>query len=273
MAGEKTLAALHWQSLVENNDFVQADKFFQKMKKTQQLDVEVCRVMGLWYRQMQQYGQSADAFVQGLVLRPNHSELYYELANTMRESGNDESAVRYYQLCLSLQPAYIDAWFCLGETLAALEQTEAAAEAFCKAMALTTSVPEIIALAVAFSELGLVDQAIHSYFYAMLLEPDNCYLYSNLGVELAELGAFADAVFCHEKALKMAPEDADVWYNSACTYTLMGETMRAFLALEKAIQLNDANRDYALQDPELESLQKHKRFWKLVRENVDIENE
>ena len=45
----------------------------------------------------------------------------------------------------------------------------------------------------------------------------------------------------------------------------MGEAMRGLLALEKAIQLDDENRSYALQDPEMEFLQKHKRFWKLVK--------
>ena len=43
--------------------------------------------------------------------------------------------------------------------------------------------------------------------------------------------------------------------------------MRGLLALEKAIQLDDENRNYAMQDPELEALQKHKRFWKLVKQN------
>lgn len=87
MAEEKTLAYLHWESLVQSNDFYQADKFYEKMKDTQQLNVEICFVMGLWYRQMQQYGKAADAFVQGLLLKPDSSDLYYELANTMREMG------------------------------------------------------------------------------------------------------------------------------------------------------------------------------------------
>lgn len=65
----------------------------------------------------------------------------------------------------------------------------------------------------------------------------------------------------------MTENNADLWYNAACTYALMGEAMRGLLALEKAIQLDDENRNYAMQDPELEALQKHKRFWKLVKQN------
>jgi hypothetical protein len=63
----------------------------------------------------------------------------------------------------------------------------------------------------------------------------------------------------------MDENNADLWYKAACTYSLMGEAMRGLLALEKAIQLDDENRSYALQDPEMEFLQKHKRFWKLVK--------
>ena len=55
MAEERTLAYLHWEKLVQNNDFAQADRFYEKMKQEQQLDAEICFVMGLWYRQQQQY--------------------------------------------------------------------------------------------------------------------------------------------------------------------------------------------------------------------------
>ena len=45
MAGEKTLAYLHWEKLVQNNDFPQADRFYEKMKQEGQLDAEICFVM------------------------------------------------------------------------------------------------------------------------------------------------------------------------------------------------------------------------------------
>ena len=265
MAGEKTLAYLHWEKRVQNNDFPQADRFYEKMKQEGQLDAEICFVMGLWYRQQQQFGQAVDAFVQGLIIKPESSDLYYELANTMREIGNAEAAERYYRNCLALRPDYIDALYGLGQVLALMEKTEEAAECFCKALDQASSVQEMIAIAVEISALGMADQAIHIYFMGLLQEPDNYYLYSNIGIELAEQREFADAVFCHEKALQMDENNADLWYNAACTYSLMGEAMRGLLALEKAIQLDDENRSYALQDPEMEFLQKHKRFWKLVK--------
>ena len=37
MEGEKTLAYLHWEKLVQNNDFAQADHFYEKMRTEQQL--------------------------------------------------------------------------------------------------------------------------------------------------------------------------------------------------------------------------------------------
>ncbi|MBR4944356.1 MAG: tetratricopeptide repeat protein, partial [Peptococcaceae bacterium] len=180
---------------------------------------------------------------------------------------SDEGAERYYRHCLALRPDYIDALYCLGQVLAALDKTEEAAEYFCKALEQTTSVQEMIAIAVEFSAIGMADQAIRVYFAGLIQEPDNYYLYSNIGIELAEQRDFEDAVFCHEKALQMDENNADLWYNAACTYSLMGEAMRGLLALEKSILLDDENRNYALQDPELEFLQKHKRFWKLVKAN------
>ncbi len=265
MAEEKTMAHLHWEKLVQNNDFPQADRFYEKMKQEKQLNVEICFVMGLWYRQHQQYGQSADAFVQGLIIKPDNSDLYYELANTMREMGSDENAERYYRNCLALRPDFIDALYGLGQVLASQEKTSQAAETFCRALKQTNSVQDMIAIAVELSAIGMADQAIHIYFMGLLQEPDNYYLYSNIGIELAEQREFDDAVFCHEKALQMDSFNADLWYNAACTYSLMGEAMRGLIALEKSIQLDEENRNFALQDPELEGLQKHKRFWKIVK--------
>ena len=160
---------------------------------------------------------------------------------------------------------FIPAGNYLGQVLAGMDRIEEAASCFCRALQQTTSVQEMIAIAVELSAIGMADQAMHIYFMALLREPDNYYLYSNLGIELAEQREFADAVFCHEKALQMDGENADLWYNAACTYSLMGEAMRGLLALEKAIELDEENRNYAMQDPELEFLQKHKRFWKLVK--------
>lgn len=261
----KTLAYLHWEKLVQQNDFYQASRFYEKLRQEQLLNVEICFVMGLWYRQMQQFGQAADAFVQGLILKPDSSDLYYELANTMREMGSDEGAERYYRHCLALRPNYLDGMFCLGQVLAAQEKNDEAAAWFCQALELAVTTQEMIAIAVEMSALGLVDQAIHIYFLALLQEPDNYYLYSNLGVEFAEQQEFADAMFCHQRALAITTDNADLWYNVACTYSLMGEALQGLLALEKAIALEDENRNYAIQDPELEFLQKHKRFWKLVK--------
>jgi tetratricopeptide (TPR) repeat protein len=176
-----------------------------------------------------------------------------------------EGAERYYRHCLALRPRYLDALFCLGQVLAAQEKNQEATRYFCKALKQTKNVQEMITIAVELSALDLPDLAIHIYFMALMREPENYYLYSNLGVELAEQQDFADAVFCHEKALQMTSDNADLWYNAACTYALMGETMRSLLALEKAITLDEENRNYAIQDPELESLHKHKRFWKLMK--------
>ena len=265
MTQEKTLARLQWEQAVQNDDFAQADKLFFKLKDNGQLDEEIAYVMGIWYRQMQQYSNSVGALGMGLVAKPDSYELYYEAGNTLMEMGMDEAAEKQYRASLALKPGNIDAVYCLGKVLANQNRTEEAREQYCKALQLVGSVEEMIALAVEFSAIEYVDQAIHIYYQALLKEPENFYLYSNIGVELAEQGEYRDAVFCHEKALQMAPDNADIWYNAACTYTLMNEPMRGLLALEKAVTLDPENRNYAMQDPELENLRKHKRFWRIVK--------
>ena len=143
---EKTLAYLHWEKLVQKNDFQQADKFYEKLRKEKQTTAEICFVMGLWYRQKYQYEKAAEAFVQGLAQKPDSSDFYYELANTMREMGSDESAERYYRHCLALRPNYIDALYNLGQILSAAGRFGEAFECFCKAFNQAETVQEKIAI-------------------------------------------------------------------------------------------------------------------------------
>lgn len=264
---EKTMAFLHWEKLVQSNDFEQADRFYEKMLETKQADAEVCFVMGLWYRQQQQYKKSTDAFIYGLGLKPNSSESYYELGNTVREMGNDELAEVQYKRCLALKPKDIDAMYCLGQVQAAQDKIAEAKKSFCETLKLSNYVQEMIAIAVEFSGIDMPDDAIEIYFAALMKEPDNAYLFSNLGVEYAEQKEFDDAVYCHERAIQLDDQNADVWYNVACTYSLMGEPLRGLIALEKAITIDPGNIDFAVQDDELDNLRKHKRYWKLVKQD------
>ena len=270
---EKTMAFLHWEKLVQNNDFEQADRFYEKMLETQQADAQVCFVMGLWYRQRQQYKKSTDALIYGLGLKPDSSESYYELGNTLREMGNDRLAEAQYKRCLALKPKDIDAMYCLGQVQAAQDKIEEAKKSFCATLHLSHYVQEMIAIAVEFSGIDMPDEAIGIYFAALIKEPDNAYLYSNLGVEYAEQKEFEDAVYCHERAIELDSENGDVWYNAACTYALMGEPLRGLIALEKAIAIDPGNVEFAVQDDELETLRKHKRYWKLVKQESGFEQQ
>lgn len=261
---DKTLAQLHWEQLLAENAYEQADHFFEKSRQEHQLTPEMCYVMGLWHQQRENYGKSADAFAEGLMMMPDSSELYFALANSMRSMENDAMAMKYYRHALALNPTYLDALFCMGQLQGLHDEKDKARESFCKALRLSTRVEEKIAIAVELSYIEASDEAMQVYMCATIDEPDNYFLYSNLGVELAEQEAYEDAIFCHEKALSMTEEDGDVWYNAACTYALCGETMRSLLALERSIVLDPANRDYAAEDMELENLHGQRRFWKLI---------
>ena len=69
---------------------------------------------------------------------------------------------------------------------------------------------------------------------------------------------------------RMAPLDdsaefqGTVQYNLACHYALLGHSDRAVSALTEALQLNPELRDWAPQDPDLESIHDHPAFGELM---------
>lgn len=268
MNENKSLLYQRWETTVQNGDFAQANKYYQKMLKDQ-IEVEkVHYVMGLWYRQHELFTSAINAFKRELALDPEaRADIVYEMAHTFQEEGELTKAEAYFQEAIALKPDYIDAIFSYGQLLANGEKSDSAIEQFYKASALGCRDVDIyINIAMEISNLSFGEQAIELYFMALIIEPENYYLYSDLGAEFAELGDFETAVFCHEKALSYNNFVSDLWYNLACTYSLMEDAQRGLFALEKALTLDSNNRAYAGIDPELDFLHDHAKFWKMISE-------
>lgn len=84
------------------------------------------------------------------------------------------------------------------------------------------------------------------------------------GVVLMNDGDFAAALELFEKAAHKAPKDDRIGYVRAVALSLSGEEEAALDMLESAIELNDVNRIYARNDPDLDALAASPAFRKLT---------
>ncbi len=73
-----------------------------------------------------------------------------------------------------------------------------------------------------------------------------------------------DALDSFEQALRMAPGDDRILYCEAAALSQAGDIEMAIEKLAEAIDINDANRIYAVNDPDFVALRVHADFRGLV---------
>lgn len=88
-------------------------------------------------------------------------------------------------------------------------------------------------------------------------DADEYYLYGVVQLNDGDPGKALDAF---DKALEMAPGDDRILYCQAAAHAQKGDIDAAIDALREAIGINDANRVYALNDPDFVPLRVHEDF-------------
>lgn len=87
-----------------------------------------------------------------------------------------------------------------------------------------------------------------------------------LGGLYTKTGRISDGLRMDRKLVRLQPTNATAHYNLACSLALCKRRPDALRALRKAIDLGYKDRDWMLQDPDLECLQDNVEFKKLLRQ-------
>ncbi len=93
------------------------------------------------------------------------------------------------------------------------------------------------AIALVYTALGKIDEAIEAYKQAIRLAPDQISPWNNLGNLYARLERNDEAISAFEKAIEHKPDDAVSWNGLGNVRAKAGETDEAIAAYRKAIQL------------------------------------
>jgi hypothetical protein len=87
-----------------------------------------------------------------------------------------------------------------------------------------------------------------------------------LGGLYTKAGRIADGLKMDRKLVRLEPANATARYNLACSLALCKKKPGALRALRQAIELGYDDLDWLQQDPDLEILQGHPEFEKLLRQ-------
>jgi len=164
-------------------------------------------ISGVCYKAIGQLDAAVKSFEKALALKPDYTEVNYNLGLTFQELDQLEDAVKSYEKALAFNQDYAEAHNNLGVTLKELVQLDAAVKSYEKALALKPDYAEAHNnLGNALTDLDQLDAAVKSFEKALTLNPDYAYAHNNIGVTLKELNRLDEALTSYERAYYLKPE-------------------------------------------------------------------
>jgi tetratricopeptide (TPR) repeat protein len=232
-----------------------AVKSFEKALAIKPDYTEVNYNLGLTFQELAQLDDAVKCYEKAVALKPDYAEAHNNLGVTLKELGRLDEAVKCYEKALTLKPDYTEAHNNLGNAFKELDQPAAAVKFYEKALAVNPDYAEAHTnLGNAFKELGRLEDAVKSYEKAVALKPDYAEAHYNLGNALMELGQENDAIMSYESAIDIKPDYGGAHNNLGNALKELGQLDDAAKYYEKTLTLQP---DYAEAHHNLSTIKKY----------------
>jgi tetratricopeptide (TPR) repeat protein/serine/threonine protein kinase len=179
-------------------------------------------------------------YLVALIVRPESSAAYNNLANTLIDLKRLPEAIAAYKTAIAIDPKHAIAHNNLGLALRDDKQLTEAVAALEKATAIN---PEF---AHAYYNLGnllrdhqkKLPEAIAAFNKAIDIERNHAFAYNGLGIALRQEKRQPEALAAFEKAIAIAPKLPASYYNRGTVYYDQRKLPEAIAAFNKAIELD-----------------------------------
>lgn len=166
-------------------------------------DVDALQQHAIALAGQHRYAEAEEAFTQALALRPDASDILFNLGLVRQMAGRHDAAVECYRRLLALGAPTVELLVNLGNAYTALQRP---------------------------------DDAITAYRQAVAIDPRAALALNNLGLALAQSGRPEDAADAYERAINAAPDAVDARLNLARLHMAAGRLIEPAALLETALR-------------------------------------
>lgn len=189
--------------LLREGDFEEAEKVLQKAKSVL-YDYRYHFYKGLLHKHKRELGEAEVEMRLAVSMREDFAPAYFELANVLREKGEIEDSLKFYEIANEIDKDFLLPLLVKGDTL--LQE-------------------------------GRLIEAMAEYQRVIERDPNFAEAYARLGVIHNQLQRFKEAERYLRKALELGEKD-DVKLNLAYTLTKLGKLFEAFRILKELYEKN-----------------------------------
>lgn len=186
----------------------------------------------------QDYPAALKHFAACLDRQPAHQGALFCRASALRALGQSDEAAAAYQRLLALYPENAEAWCNLGNIRLEQEAFEASADALQRAISIK---PELVQARYNLANLAIararLEEAAGHLDQLLASQPDFVPAWINLGHVLSELGRYDKALDCQDKVIQLDADNGDAWLNRANSKKETGDYQGALADYRQAERL------------------------------------
>jgi len=196
-------------------------------------------VSGTFYKSNGQLDMALTKFEQALALKPDYSEVHYNLGVTLRELDKIKEAIKSYKKAISIKNAYPNAHYNLGNALSSLKQYDGAIKHLELAIIFNPRFAQAYNnLGLLYKKLGKNQEAGKNFDKALAIKPDYAEAANFRGVIFQKGGDLENAMKYYQKSLEINPNLVDAYNNIGLAEKELNKTNNAIKAFENALSIN-----------------------------------
>ena len=179
-----------------------------------------------------------------LAREPGSADAHCMLGRALNDLNELEAAAAAYRRAIELQPGLVEAHCNLGIILRRQGKMQATLACFQNAIAIQPDVPELYNnLGLALHESGRSAEALAEYRRALALRPDFANAHNNLATALLALGQTAEAFVHYQTAARLNPNSQAIFNNLANLMKKTGQIDQAIACYDRAMKIGPANAE------------------------------